>query len=178
MKPVCSIVSPGKVLDRPTYGNDLHHEVEVVLMIGKEGKNIQESRALSYISDITIGLDLTLRDIQTSLKEQGLPWERSKSFEQSAPLGDFKKYHPEKMDLENLEFSCSVNGQLKQNANTREMIFPIPNLIQILSEWWTLKPGDIIYTGTPAGVGPLQPGDKIEISSPITGSFTWLLSPE
>jgi len=105
-----------------------------------------------------------------------LPWERSKSFEQSAPLGVFKKYHPEKFDLTNLNFSCSVNGHLRQIGNTGQMIFPISSLIQILSGWWTLKPGDIIFTGTPAGIGSLNPGDKIQVESPMIGYFSWRLS--
>lgn len=176
MKPVCNIVAPGETLYPPPFGNELHHEVEVVLSIGKEGKNIPESKAISHISDITLGLDLTLRDVQKKLKTAGLPWERSKSFEQSAPLGIFKKYHPEKIDLENLPFSCSVNGHRRQKGNTGEMIFSISNLIQTLSNWWTLKPGDIIFTGTPAGVGPLKPGDRIEVESPVIGSFSWNIS--
>ena len=178
MKPVCSIVAPSVTLYHPPYGNELQHEVEVVLLIGKEGKNIHESHALSYVSGVTLGLDLTLRDVQKKLKVAGLPWERSKSFEQSAPLGVFKKYHPEKIDLANLNFSCLVNGHLRQTGNTGQMIFPISSLIQILSSWWTLKPGDIIFTGTPAGVATLQPGDKIEVESPVIGSFFWQLSSE
>jgi 2-keto-4-pentenoate hydratase/2-oxohepta-3-ene-1,7-dioic acid hydratase in catechol pathway len=176
MKPVCNIVAPGETLYRPSFGNELHHEVEVVLLIGKEGKNILKADALSYISAITLGLDLTLRDVQKKLKKAGLPWEISKSFEQSAPLGIFKDYSPEKIDLGDLPFSCSVNGSLRQKGNTREMIFPIENLIQTLSSWWTLRPGDIIFTGTPAGVASLQPGDKIEIESPLIGLFSWSLA--
>ena len=178
MKPVCNIVAPGVTLNHPPYGNELQHEVEVVLLIGKEGKNIHESEVLSYISGITLGLDLTLRDVQRKLKAAGLPWERSKSFEQSAPLGVFKNYHPEKFDLGNLNFSCFVNGHLRQTGNTGQMIFPISNLIQIISSWWTLKRGDIIFTGTPAGVTTLQSGDKIEVESPVIGSFFWELSSE
>ena len=173
MKPLCSIVAPGNICP-PPYGKELHHEVEVVLLIGKEGNNIPESQALSYISDITLGLDLTLRGIQKQLKLKGLPWERAKSFEESAPLGIFKKY--QNIDLSNLPFSCSVNGDLRQNSNTKEMIFPVAKLIHILSGWWTLKPGDIIYTGTPAGVGVLQSGDRIVVESPKIGSFSWSLS--
>jgi 2-keto-4-pentenoate hydratase/2-oxohepta-3-ene-1,7-dioic acid hydratase in catechol pathway len=173
MKPVCNIVAPGETLHRPSFGTELHHEVEVVLLIGKEGKNILKTDALSYISAVTLGLDLTLRDVQKKLKKAGLPWELSKSFEQSAPLGIFKDYSPNKINLDNLPFSCSVNGSLRQKGNTREMIFPIKNLIQTLSSWWTLRPGDIIFTGTPAGVAPLQPGDKIEIESSAIGLFTW-----
>ena len=173
MKPLCSIVAPGNICP-PPYGNELHHEVEVVLLIGKGGNNITESQALTHISDITLGLDLTLRDIQKKLKLKGLPWERAKSFEESAPLGIFKKYQD--MDLGNLPFSCFVNDDLRQEGNTGEMIFPVAKLIHILSGWWTLKPGDIIYTGTPAGVGPLQPGDRIVVESPKIGSFSWCLS--
>ena len=172
MKPLCSIVAPGNICP-PPYGNELHHEVEVVLLIGKGGNNIPESQALTHISDITLGLDLTLRDIQKKLKLKGLPWERAKSFEESAPLGIFKKYQD--MDLGNLPFSCFVNDDLRQEGNTGEMIFPVAKLIHILSGWWTLKPGDIIYTGTPAGVGPLQPGDRIVAESPKIGSFSWSL---
>ena len=173
MKPLCSIVAPGNICP-PPYGNELHHEVEVVLLIGKGGNNIPESQALTHISDITLGLDLTLRDIQKKLKLKGLPWERAKSFEESAPLGIFKKYQD--MDLGNLPFSCFVNGDLRQEGNTGEIIFPVAKLIHILSGWWTLKSGDIIYTGTPAGVGPLQPGDRIVVESPKIGSFSWCLS--
>jgi len=173
MKPLCSIVAPGNIY-YPPYGNELHHEVEVVLLIGKEGKNIPEHLALMHISDITLGLDLTLRDIQNNLKLKGLPWERAKSFEGSAPLGIFKKFHD--IDLCNLPFSCSVNGDLRQNGNTGEMIFPVAKLINILSSWWTLKTGDIIFTGTPAGVGPLKPGDTIVAESPKIGLFSWILS--
>ena len=176
MKPVCNIVAPGEILHPPPYGGELHHEVEVVLLIGKEGKNIHKADALSYISAITLGLDLTLRDVQKKLKKAGLPWELSKSFEQSAPLGIFKDYSPNKIDLGNLPFTCSVNGSLRQKGNTREMIFPIANLIQTLSSWWTLKPGDIIFTGTPAGVASLQSGDKIKIESPVIGLFSWSLA--
>lgn len=175
MKPVCNIVAPGETLQHPSYGNELHHEVEVVLLIGKEGKNVLKDDARSYISAITLGLDLTLRDVQKKLKKAGLPWDLSKSFEQSAPLGIFKDNSPNKIDLENLDFTCSVNGNLRQKGNTREMIFPIANLIQTLSSWWTLRPGDIIFTGTPAGVTSLQPEDKIEIESPAIGLFSWSL---
>jgi 2-keto-4-pentenoate hydratase/2-oxohepta-3-ene-1,7-dioic acid hydratase in catechol pathway len=176
MKPVCNIVAPDEILQRPPYGRELHHEVEVVLLIGKKGKNILKADALSYISAITLGLDLTLRDVQKKLKKAALPWELSKSFEQSAPLGIFKDYSPIKFDLRNLPFSCSVNGNQRQKGNTQEMIFPIENLIQTLSDWWTLKPGDIIFTGTPAGVASLQSGDTIEIKSPAIGLFSWRLA--
>ena len=176
MKPVSSIVAPGETLYRPRHGNLLHHEVEVVLLIGREGRDIPQTNALSYITGVTLGLDLTLRDVQGRLRKAGLPWELSKSFEQSAPLGLFKAYDPDSIDLENLSFTCSVNGELRQEGNTQDMIFPIKSLIHTLSGWWTLRPGDIIFTGTPSGVGPLEAGDRVEIDSPVVGPFSWTLA--
>jgi len=177
MKPVSSIVAPGEALRMPRHGKILHHEVEVVLLIGKEGQDISEANALSYVAGVTVGLDLTLRDVQGRLKKAGLPWELSKSFEQSAPLGNFKPYDADVINLENFPFTCSVNGGLRQQGNTCDMLFPVKSLIYTLSRWWTLQPGDIIYTGTPSGVGPLEGGDQVEIESPVIGSFSWALSP-
>ena len=175
MKPVSSIVAPGESLFMPRHGNLLHHEVEVVLLIGREGRDIPQANALSFIAAVSLGLDLTLRDVQVQLKKAGLPWELSKSFEQSAPLGLFKAYHPGSIDLENFSFTCSVNGDLRQQGNTRDMLFPIKSLIHKLSGWWTLKPGDIVFTGTPSGVGPLKAGDRVDIEGPGTGLFSWTL---
>ncbi len=176
MKPVCNIVTPGETLSMPRHGSLLHHEVEVVLLIGGEGQDVPEANALSYIAGITLGLDLTLRDVQGRLKKAGLPWELSKAFEQSAPLGHFKAYDSNTIELENLLFTCSVNGDLRQQGNTRDMLFPVRNLIHRLSGWWTLRPGDIIFTGTPSGVGPLMPGDQVDIDSSVIGRFSWTLS--
>ena len=175
MKPVSSIVAPGESLFMPRHGNLLHNEVEVVLLIGREGREIPQTNALSFIAGVSLGLDLTLRDVQVQLKKAGLPWELSKSFEQSAPLGLFKAYHPGSIDLENFSFTCSVNGELRQQGNTRDMLFPIKSLIHMLSRWWTLRPGDIVFTGTPSGVGPLKAGDRVDIESPGTGLFSWTL---
>ncbi len=175
MKPVSSLATPGETLLYPRYGAELHHEVETVVLIGKEGRDIPEEKAYSYIAGVTIGLDLTLRDVQNKLKKDGLPWELSKSFEQSAPIGHFKAYGPDAIDLGNLSFTCHVNGSLRQDGNTHDMLFPIKKIIQTLSGWWTLQPGDIIFTGTPSGVGPLMPGDQIEIKSSVIGSFAWNL---
>ena len=176
MKPVCNIVSPGETLSMPRHGNLLHHEVEVVLLIGREGQDVPEADALSYVAGITLGLDLTLRDVQGRLKKSGLPWELSKAFEQSAPLGYFKTYDPNSIDLESLPFTCSVNGDLRQQGNTRDMLFPVRNLIHRLSGWWTLRPGDIIFTGTPSGVDLLQAGDQVGIESLVTGPYSWNFS--
>ena len=176
MKPVCSIVAPGETLSMPRHGSLLHHEVELVLLIGREGQDISEENALSYIAGITLGLDLTLRDVQGRLKKSGHPWELSKAFEQSAPLGHFKSYDPHSIDLENLPFTCSVNGEIRQQGNTCDMLFPVRNLIHRLSQWWMLRPGDIIFTGTPSGVGPLKVGDEVSIDSSVTSRFSWTFS--
>ncbi len=178
MKPVCNIVSPGETLLLPGYGRLLHHEVEVVLLVGEEGQNIPEADVPSYIAGVTLGLDLTLRDVQGRLKKSGLPWELSKSFDQSAPLGLFKTYDSDFIDLENLPFSCSVNGEARQKGNTCDLLFPVSKLIHLLSGWWKLKSGDIIFTGTPEGVGPLKAKDQVVIESPVIGSFSWVLSAE
>ena len=121
MKPVSSIEVPFQTLYMPGHGKLLHHEVEVVLLIGKEGINISDFDALSHIAGVTIGLDLTLRDVQGRLKKSGLPWEISKSFEQSAPLGTFKPYDPDIINLQNLSFTCSVNEDIRQRGNTCDM---------------------------------------------------------
>jgi len=177
MKPVPSLVPPGEVLRLPPYGRELHHEAEVVVLIGREGKGLHEEQAGSYIAGITLGLDLTLRDVQNELKSKGLPWELCKAFDQSAPIGEFLPYGKGSMiDLRNIPIKCTVNGALRQNGNSRDMIFPIKTLISYLSKRWILKPGDLIYTGTPSGVGPLRSGDKITIGNEQVGEFSWVIN--
>ena len=173
MKPVPCLVPAGQDVHRPPYGRDLHHEVEIVILIGREGKNLSDDQAGAYIAGISLGLDLTLRDVQNELKKRGLPWELSKAFDGSAPIGEFVAYDEKTADLENISFKCSVNGNLRQQGNSSEMIFSIRTIINYLSHRWTLKPGDIIYTGTPSGVGPLTTGDNISIQSDPIGEFSW-----
>lgn len=171
-KPATSLVPPGNVIHMPGHGSDLQHEAEVVLLIGKEGipKDLEEATA--FIRALSLGLDLTLRDIQKVQKQKGLPWEISKSFDQSAPIGAFSPFN-ETFDLGNIPFSCHVNGALRQQGNTGDMIFPIPRMVIEVSRVWRLLPGDLIYTGTPAGVGPLLQGDSVTLESPLLGSFSW-----
>ena len=173
MRPLSCLVAPGEKIHFPTHGNLLHYEVEVVVRIGKPGKNIREEEALSYIDAVTLGADLTLRDLQKQAKDKGLPWEEAKSFEQSAPLGEFLPYDPASIDLKNLSFSCKINGELRQDGNTDDMLFSFERLLADLSRIWVLKPGDMIYTGTPSGVGPLQIGDTIEVENDQIGTFSW-----
>ncbi len=174
MKPQTSLVGPGSPIQYPAHGTDLHFEAEVVILIGKEGKAKNDQEALQFISGLSIGLDLTMRDIQAYLKSKGFPWEKSKSFDQSAAVGAFKRYD-QTFDLKNLEFSCSVNNVLRQTGNTGAMIFPVERLIREISSIWQLLPGDLIYTGTPAGVGSLMRGDTIEVRSDLVGQFSWTI---
>lgn len=165
MKPASCLVPPGVPIPFPTHGKDLQHEVELVVRIGDRGR----------INGFTVGLDLTLRDVQQALKEKGLPWEKAKAFEKSAPIGPI---HPiEGLDLNSLELVCRVNGAERQRGNTRDMIFSTEKLIEEISRIWELLPGDLIYTGTPKGVGPLRPGDKVEIECPPVGPYAWEITP-
>ncbi len=172
IKPASCLVEPGEKIHFPKHGSELHYEVEIVVQVGSEGRVVREEEALSFISSITVGLDLTLRDVQEDLKKKGLPWEIAKAFEQSAPIGNFVPYD-QSVDLNNISFGCKVNGLERQRGNTGKMIFSIGKLLVELSKIWVLRPGDLIYTGTPSGVGPLKIGDSIEIESDLTGSFSW-----
>lgn len=174
MKPVTSIVPPGELIVVPKHGKVLHHEVEVVIMLKGGGRNISLDDTLSYVAGATLGLDLTLRDVQTKMKKKGYPWELSKSFDQSSPLGSMCLFD-NSFDLFNLPFTCFINGRKRQEGNTRDMVFNIPMIISFLSTVWKLMPGDLIYTGTPSGVGVLREGDEILLESPILGRFKWTM---
>ncbi len=171
-KPPTSLVAPGESIQFPKHGDELHHEVEVVVLIGKEGRAETAEEASLFIAALALGLDLTLRDLQRSLRQKGLPWEIAKGFDQSAPIGSFVA-RDEIPDLSNIDFGCRVNGQIRQQSNTQDMIFPIGRLILEVSRIWELRPGDLIFTGTPSGVGPLRIGDGVEIESPALGTFSW-----
>ena len=175
MRPLSCLVSPGEEIHFPKHGSLLHYEVEVVVRIGKQGQNIEQQEALSYIDAVTLGADLTLRDLQVEAKQKGLPWEQAKSFEQSSPLGKFLPYDPASINLKDLSFICRINGEVRQDGNTDDMLFSFDRLISDLSKIWILRPGDMIYTGTPSGVGPLQIGDSIEVENEQIGSFAWTI---
>jgi len=172
MKPVTSLVLQGSPLHLPQGLGAVHHEMELVLILGEGGRGIAPEIALKHVAGATLGLDLTLRDEQARLKEAGAPWELAKAFDEGAALGSFTPV-PGKFDLQALDMLCTVNGQMRQHDNTRHMLFPVATIIAFLSSRWRLLPGDLIYTGTPAGVGPLRPADRIEISSSALGSFAW-----
>lgn len=170
MKPASSVVPPGTLL-LPRGRGSVHHETEMVVMLTGGDADVPVERALDYVAAMTLGLDLTLRDLQADLKKRGAPWELCKSFDRAAPLGEWTPYNGQ--DLQALEFRCSVNGQLRQHGRTAGMLFPVARLIHILSKSWALQPGDIVYTGTPAGVGPLVPGDRVTLESPALGRHEW-----
>jgi len=174
MKPVTSIVSLGESIHAPTHGNVLHHEVEVVVLLNGGGKNILIEDSLSCIAGVTLGLDITLRDVQVEVKKKGHPWELSKSFDHSSPLGLMRSYD-ESFDLFDIPFACFVNEEKRQEGNTKDMIFSIPQIISFLSTVWELLPGDLIYTGTPSGIGIIDKRDEIILESPILGQFSWTM---
>ncbi len=144
----------------PDFTKDLHHEIELVIKISKAGKHIQEQFAHKYYEEIGLGIDFTARDLQSKAKEKGLPWEKSKAFDNSAPIGKF--ISKDKLQLNNIAFELKINGQTKQKGNSKDLIFSFDKIIAYVSQFITLKVGDLIYTGTPEGVGQVQIGDKLE----------------
>ena len=171
MKPTSCIVEEGRPIPLPRGRGSIHQEAELVVMLTGGGSDLSADEALGCVAGLTLGLDLTLRDLQTEFKNKGKPWELAKAFDGAAPLGDFKPFLDQ--DLQALEFSCHVNGELRQRGRTKDMLYTIARQIQILSQTWSLEPGDIIYTGTPKGVGPLVPGDTVVLSSPTLGRYSW-----
>ncbi|ASB50221.1 fumarylacetoacetate hydrolase family protein [Alkalitalea saponilacus] len=160
-KPDSAILRNNNPFFLPSFANDFHFEVEVVVRINKLGKNIEERFANRYYDEIALGVDFTARDLQDELRSKGLPWEKCKAFDGSAVLSDFvpKSDYP---DLNNLNFSLNVNGEVRQSGNTRDMIYNIDQIISHVSKYFTLKIGDLIYTGTPAGVGAVKIGDNLQ----------------
>ena len=145
----------------PEFSSDIHYEVEILLKICKKGKHIQEKFAHQYYDQIGIGIDFTARDLQQYAKEKGLPWALAKGFNSSAPISEF--YPVDHFgDLRNLNFGLKVDGDIKQKGNTSLMIFDFDYIISYISQFFTLKKGDIIFTGTPKGVGPIAVGNQLE----------------
>ena len=161
MKPDSSILKNNKPFFLPDFSSDMHYEVELVLKISKLGKNIDEKFADRYYSEIGIGIDFTARDLQKECKIKGLPWEIAKAFENSAPLG---KFIPKEnfSDLDNINFHLDINNNTVQIGNSKDMIFSFDRLISYLSQFFTLKTGDLIFTGTPSGVGPVNKNDHLQ----------------
>ena len=145
----------------PEFSNEIHYEVELVVKINKVGKYIDEKFAHTYYNEIGLGIDFTARDIQRECKAKGLPWEKAKAFENSAVLS--KEFIPKsELDLNNINFSLQLNQETVQQGNSSQMIFTIDQIIAYISKFVTLKIGDLIYTGTPSGVGAVNIGDKLD----------------
>lgn len=161
MKPDTSILTRNRPFFLPDYGSSIHYEVELVLRICKVGKNIQKRFASSYYDAVGIGLDFTARDIQAKCKEKGLPWLVAKGFDNAAPLGKFIEKSLLK-NVHDIHFHLEKNGVTVQKASSSEMIFPFEDIITFISKYITLKTGDLIFTGTPSGVGPVNIGDRLE----------------
>ncbi len=161
IKPASSVIPDGASVIIPSFSSDCHYEAELAVLIGKEGKNIPETEALSYIAGYGVAIDMTLRDVQENLKKKGLPWEIAKGFDTACPLSDFVPT-AEIADPQNLTIRLLLNGEQKQNGSTGLMIHPVVKIISYLSGIFTLEEGDIILTGTPAGVGRVVSGDKME----------------
>jgi acylpyruvate hydrolase len=161
LKPDTAILKDGNNFYYPEFTNELHYECELIVKIDKVGKSITEKYAPNYYSKISLGIDFTARDLQQQCKEKGLPWEKAKSFDQSAPVSN-QFIDKSTLDLNNVSFHLLKNGELVQKGNTADLLFNIDQLIAYVSKFITLKIGDLIFTGTPAGVGPVKIGDKLE----------------
>jgi len=144
----------------PDFSKDIHHELEIVVKINRVGKNIPIEFAHRYYDEIGLGIDFTARDIQAECKKKGLPWEKAKAFDGAAPISKFVSKNRFE-NINQLHFNLDINGKRVQTGNSNQMIFPIDFLISYLSKFFTLKIGDMIFTGTPAGVGPVQIGDHL-----------------
>ena len=160
LKPDTAVLKNNKPFYIPKFSEDIHYELEIVLKIAKEGKFIAEKFAHKYYEELSVGIDFTARDIQKQQKEKGLPWEIAKSFDNSAPVGQFMA-KSEIPDLQNLEFQLLINNEQRQKGNTAHMLNSFDQLISYASQYFTLKQGDLIFTGTPAGVGKIKIGDQL-----------------
>ena len=160
MKPPSALLVNNKPLYYPEFTKDLHYEAEIVLKVSKNGRHVQPDFANEYFDQIAFGIDFTARDLQTKCKDKGHPWEIAKGFDGSAALSDFLPI--EQVRLSGIQFEMKKNGALVQKGDTRDLIFSFAEIISYVSKFFKLQMGDLIYTGTPAGVGPVQIGDRLE----------------
>lgn len=166
MKPSTAVIGSGETFTIPPYSNNCHHEAELAVLIGREGKNIPVEKALEHVSGYGVAIDFTLRDVQDELKKKGLPWEIAKAFDGACPLSDFVPAS-EIADPQDLQIHLAVNGETRQDGSTALMIHTVAAIISYMSGIFTLEPGDVILTGTPAGVSAVQGGDMVRVR--ITG---------
>lgn len=160
LKPKSALLLPGAQFYYPEFTNELHYEAELVLYISKNGKYISEAQAHKYYNQISVGIDFTARDVQAELKKKGLPWEKAKAWDNSAVLGKLQPVDTEVLN-KSIEFSLQVNNTVVQEGNSSEMIFSFDRIIADISQYFALNIGDLIYTGTPAGVGECVVGDVL-----------------
>lgn len=160
IKPDTALLKKDSDFYIPEFSNDIHYELEVVIKISKGGKYIQKNNASKHYEELALGIDFTARDLQSELKSKGLPWELSKAFDGSALVSNFVRKEDYKLD--NLKFSLNKNGYIVQNGNTKDMMFPIDDIIAFVSQYFTLRVGDLIFTGTPKGVGKVLENDILE----------------
>ena|SRR6218665_1218708 len=161
MKPDSAVLLKQHPFVIPEFSEDVHHEIEIIVKINKVGKYIEPKFAHKYYDEISVGIDFTARDLQSKLKEKGLPWEKAKAFDGSAVIGDFLP-KTDFVSVENLNFELKTNGETVQKGNSGMMLWKIDELISHVSQFFTLKIGDIIFTGTPAGVSAVKPNDVLE----------------
>ena len=170
-KPADAIVADGATIAYALATKNLHHEIELVAAIGKAGSNISRAAALEHVYGYAVGIDMTRRDLQLSARDKGRPWDVGKAFDESAPISALYRAsevgHPEAGAIR-----LSVNGELKQNADLKQLLWPVADLVVELSKLFVLQPGDLIYTGTPAGVGPVVTGDELQGSIEGVGTIT------
>lgn len=161
MKPDTALLKDGKPFMLPDFSKEMHYETEIVVKINRLGKNIAMQFAHRYYDEITVGIDFTARDLQQKQKERGLPWEISKSFDNSAAIGKFIS-KSEIEEIQNLKFHLDINGKTVQQGNTQDMIYSVDKIISYISSFFTLKIGDLIFTGTPSGIGPVVINDHLQ----------------
>ena len=171
-KPADAVVPPGRDPAYPQATTNLHHEIELVVAIGKAGREVAVAEALSLVYGYAVGVDLTRRDLQNAAKDKGYPWDASKGFDESAPISAIR---PWTGAAPQGRITLSVNGASRQDANLTNMIWNIPEIIAEASKLWALAPGDLIYTGTPEGVGPLVRGDRVEGEVEGVGRLSFLV---
>ncbi|HMK39255.1 MAG TPA: fumarylacetoacetate hydrolase family protein [Bacteroidota bacterium] len=171
IKPSTALIGQGESIVIPGISSDVHHEVELVVVIGRDGRDIPEEKAMEYVAGYAVGLDMTLRDVQADAKKRGLPWSVAKGFDTSAPVsGPVRRERVG--DPHALAIGLSVNGTVRQSSNTRHMILRIPGIIAYCSSIFTLEAGDLIFTGTPEGVGRVVPGDRIDAGIASVGTLS------
>jgi acylpyruvate hydrolase len=171
LKPSSALLDDGGTVVMPAISRVMHHEVELVVLLGSGGKFISRDHAMDHVAGYAVGLDMTLRDVQAEAKKHGLPWSVAKGFDTSAPVSKFVP-RATVPDPSSLDIALAVNGTVRQSSNTRHMLFSLADIIAYLSTVFTLEPGDLIFTGTPEGVGPVARGDTVVAQISSVGTLT------